>query len=143
MPIEITDMDHGKGVLIRASGFVTDDEYKRSHVEHLSQDVEKLRKYLWSFSDWTEATGTNVTTGTLQSIVRMCLDSQLQDVNPVVAIAGRDDLIYGMGRMFESLAASTSWKVGVFHQRDEAENWIKETVQAIRGFEAKRDSRGQ
>lgn len=136
MPIEIKDMDAGRGVIICGRGFLSDQEYNQALREHLSQPTEKLRGYYWSFSDFTAITGTDAKTETIREVARMCVNAAESNVDPVVAIAGTQDVAFGLSRMFEMLASDAHWQVCVFRARDEAIRWIREIVKERYGFDA-------
>lgn len=136
MPIEINDMDAGHGVIICGWGFLSDEEFKLAHRDHLNQSIEKLQNYYWSFSDFTAMTGSDVKTETIRGVAQMCISAAKSDVSPVVAIAGTKDLTYGLSRMFEALASEAHWQVSVFRTREEAISWIRETVKKRFGFDA-------
>lgn len=136
MPIEIKDMDAGRGVIIRGWGFLTDQEYKQALREHLTQTTEKLQGYYWSLSDFTAMTGTDAKTETIREVAQMCVGAAESNVNPVVAIAGTKDLAFGLSRMFEMLVSESHWQVSVFRTQEEAISWIRKIVKERFDFDA-------
>ena len=48
-----------------------------------------------------------------------------------MAIVARQDLIYGLGRVFEVLAEETGWEIMITRSMDEAGAWIKKRVKWV------------
>jgi hypothetical protein len=48
--------------------------------------------------------------------------------NPIVAMAGEDDLVFGLERMIEVLMHQTGWEIMVFRSKEEAKEWIRKRV---------------
>ena len=128
MPITLRDFDGGHGVFIKGSGVITDAEYGGNMTAHLSDDIEKLRGYAWSLSDYSGATGIEISPATLERVAGLCAAASEQGVNPVVAVVVPSDVAFGLSRMFEALATFTGWRIRTFRSLDDAVQWIRESV---------------
>ena len=128
MPIEIYDLDNGLGVLIKGHGVVTNDEYSNTLKNHLTQDPDKIKKYRYSLSDYTEVTKAEVRTETIKFIANLCISASKVNPNVVLATVSSQDLIFGLSRMWEALSIETSWEIKVFKGKEEAKEWIAERV---------------
>ncbi len=130
MPIEIYDLDNGIGVLIKGHGVVTNDEYSNTLKKHLTQDPDKIKKYRYSLSDYTEVTKAEVRTETIKIIANRCISASKVNPNIVHATVSSQDLIFGLSRMWEALSSETTWEIQVFKGKEEAKEWIEERVKA-------------
>jgi hypothetical protein len=54
--------------------------------------------------------------------------SRLQAVQRVVALQAKDDLPFGIARMWQVYIDQTGWEVEVFRQRKKAVEWLRERV---------------
>ena len=125
MPIEIIDLDEGRGNVIIGSGILTGEEYIDELKGHLAQDEEKLKAYLYSLTDYTAVTKVEEAPA---SVVRLSseLCKRAATINPdvSVAIVADNDLLFGLSRMWEMLMDTTGWETKVFKARETAEIWI-------------------
>ena len=128
MAIEIKDVDGGIGNIIIARGVVTGQEYIETHKRLLSQDKEKLEKYRYCLSDWTEITQMDVPTQDIKKVADLCISASKVNHDAIVAIVAHQDLIYGLARMFAALADETGWEIIVTRSMKKAESWIKKRV---------------
>lgn len=124
MPINIRDVDGGLGVLITATGILTDDEFTKAIRQHLAQDQEKYRRYRFCLADYSGVTEDHVSSHTIRAVASMCKSAA--DVNPkiVVADVAKRNLEYGLSRMWEILCDETAWETRTFRSSGEARKWI-------------------
>lgn len=125
MPIKIRDLDGGLGNLITGSGVVNNDDYLNALREHLLQDKAKFANYRYSLADWTQVTQVSVSNDTIHHIANLCRQAALVNPHPIVAVAAKSDLAYGLSRMAQLLMSETGWEHEVFRSRTDAEAWIK------------------
>lgn len=128
MAIQIRDFDGGFGVFIRGDGVVSDEEYADHMTVHLTEDIERLRGYVWSLSDYSNASSIEITPPTLERVAGMCADAANEGVDAVVAVVVPSDVAYGLSRMFEALATFTGWTIRTFRSLHDAADWIRMTV---------------
>ena len=125
MAMSIRDFDGGFGVFIEGSGVVSDQEYGGWMTAHLTQDADKLCGYAWALSDYSRASGLDVTPATVERVAGLCVDAANSGVNAVVAIVVPSDAAFGLSRMFEALAAYTGWTISTFRSLTDAVAWIR------------------
>ena len=135
MPIEIKDIDGGVGVIITAFGQLTEKEWVDAHVEHLTQDENKFKKYRFSLSDYTAVTKVEVSNSAIYKIAKYGERAAQINPLPVVALAANQNLSYGLARMWEFLVDNTDWETMAFRNRGDAETWLKERVKEKFGIE--------
>lgn len=136
MPIEILDMDDGRGNILIARGVFKSQEYIESLCRHLDQEKEKFKKYTYSITDLTAVTeATEWPTDDVHLSVNMCKKAAQINHTAVVAIVADNDFLFGLSRMWEILMYEAGWETMVFKKRDAAELWIKEKVKVKFGIE--------
>jgi hypothetical protein len=136
MPIEIIDLDEGRGNILIGSGIFTGKEYIDALKRHLEQDKEKFKKYNYSLTDLTAVTQVKeLPTDDVQESAKLCKQAAQINSTAVVAIVADKDRLFGLSRMWEILMDQTDWDIKVFKSRDAAERWIKETVKDKFGIE--------
>jgi hypothetical protein len=135
MPIEIKDSDGGLGNIITSRGILTDKEFADALKQHLTQDKNKFRNYKYSLCDYSAVKKIKVSTQSIQLIADYCKKSSIANSKVVVAIVAKQDVIYGMARMWEILSEATKWETMVSRNREEAEAWIKQRVKQKYGID--------
>jgi len=128
MPIEIKDVDGGRGNVITASGFLRDEEYIETLKRHLSQDKEKFKKYRYSLADYRAVTEVEISTPAIQLVASLCKAAAFVNPDVVVAVVAESDLKFGLSRMWEMLCEGIPWETSVFKSYEDAEKWIAERV---------------
>ena len=128
MPITISEADHGLGSIIQATGILTDDEYIHSINKHLSQQEDILKKHLYSISDYSNVTELNISKEAIQKIAKRCIQYSTINQNIIIVIVAGSDLAYGLARMWGLLTDGSNLKINIVRTRNEAENWIKSTL---------------
>ena len=136
MPIALSEIDDGIGVLFVGKGSVNDQEYIDVYKDHLTQAPEKFKKYKYSFSDFSAVTSIDISTESIEYIVRLCNQAAQINPHPIVALVSGSDLGYGLSRMFEILLHETNWEVMVFRSKIDAIDWVKERVKAKFGIDS-------
>jgi hypothetical protein len=76
---------------------------------------------LWDFS---EATGTTISTEKLKVISQFVTDDPGLNMCYKVALLADKDLAYGMARVYKVISAHTKVKVEVFRDKLKAEEWV-------------------
>jgi hypothetical protein len=135
MPIEIRDLDEGRGNLIIGSGTVTSEEYLTTHKAHLTQAEDKFRKYRYSLCDYTTVTKVEISSKDVQLIAKLSKDAAAVNPDAVVAVVADRDVIYGLSRMWQISSDGTQWEIRVFKSTDDAKKWIVERVKERFGID--------
>lgn len=133
MPFEVRDSDDGVGTIITGSGVVTEIEYVDTLKKHLTQNKANLKRYKYSLADYTAVTDVAVSYDAIKMIADLCIRTSIDNPGVVVAVVSNQALTYGLSRMSQMLMDETGWEHMVFHNREEAESWIKERVREKHG----------
>lgn len=136
MPIEIIDLDEGKGNILIGSGIFTGKEYIDALKIHLEQDGEKFNKYKYSLTDLTAVTELKEwPNSVVDESVYLCKQASQINLDAVIAIVAIEDFPFGLSRMWEILMDETDWEIMVFRNRDEAEDWIEQRAKEKYGID--------
>ena len=129
MPIQIKYLDNGLGVLFMGEGIVTGDDVINSNREIFSSE-DKFKNYKYGFIDYSNITHLNVSNSELGIIVSQ--DKKAFQFLPdgVIAIAAKQDLEFGINRMWEIIVENSGiqWETMVFRDKEKAKIWIKDRV---------------
>lgn len=127
MPVEINYTDDGLGFTLIGEGIVTGQEILDAIAIRFSSE-DKIKKYIYGLADYTGVQEFRVANNEISIIAQK--DIVAARINPdlIFALAAPDDLIFGLGRMFEAFAGGSGWAIEVFRTRDEAVLWIKNSV---------------
>lgn len=125
MPVDLIPLDDGTGVLLTASGVVTDEEYIAAMKEHLSNN-ELLQRLKYSLSDYSPAQKILVSADAIQRVAELCKKTAASHPEVIVAQVGESDLIFGLSRMFQAYIADLPWEIRLFRTRPEAEAWLRQ-----------------
>jgi hypothetical protein len=122
MPVDLTYLDDG-GILIKARGVLLGSEIADSNRE-IYGTPEKVKAIAYQLCDFTDVEMLEFTPDDIRSLAAE--DSRAAEVNPhmLIAIIGSDDLIYGLGRIWEAHVKQPALKTAVFRTAKEAEQWI-------------------
>ncbi len=128
MPILIDDLDNGLGNVITGTGRITGEEYCHVLTQHLAQPVEKIKRYIYSIIDFTEATYVTVTLEDVRSIAEKSLE--IAKINPAVtvAITTNEEISLLLAEMWQLLVDESSWDVNVFTNREDLDRWLSEIL---------------
>ena len=135
MPIEIKDLDGGRGTLIFGKEVLTGEEYLRALEDHLTSDKEKFKKYRYCLSDYTAVTEAEIPSGDIELMAEMCVEAAAVNPDVVVGVITDDDLLYGLSRMWEILIDNTTWETMVFRNRKDAFAWVEKRVKEKHGID--------
>lgn len=128
MPVIITELDDGLGNLIKGEGKVTGEEFFNALSEHASKPEEQLKKYIYSISDYTEITDSDVGIQYLYKAALIMDDVANINGNILIGIAASDPVAYNLAKLYSYVAKLTGWKFGVFRKRDDLDYWLNENL---------------
>ena len=120
---QTTFIESGAGVCFVATGAVTADEIRRAKTALAACD-NGARQIRFAIVDFQEATELTMSIDDLRRLIDV--DMRLAALTPaaVVAIVAPKEHMFGMARMWESLAEATGWKTGVFRSSTDACRWV-------------------
>jgi len=125
VPITITDVDQGRGNLIRGEGQIHGEEYVRVMRQHLTKPASQFKKYRYSLFELTAVSAVDVPAKDVHVVARLCRDAAHVNPDAVVAIVvGENDLAFGLSRMWQLSLGDAAWEVQVFRDTDDALAWI-------------------
>ena len=128
MPVKITELDDGLGNLINGEGHVTGQEFFNALSEHASKPEEQLKKYIYSISDYTEITGSDVALDYLYKSALVMNDFSKINPDILIVIAATDNIAYNLAKLWSFIANTTGWHVSVFKTRRDLNNWLDEKL---------------
>jgi len=127
VPVEVKYLNGGKGVMFIASGFVTGEELITASKEIFSRDIAE-EPYLYGLVDFNDVDGVNVSTAEVRRIADLDLRASKHIPKAVVGIYAKNDLAFGLGRMWEVFIADAGWDTKVFRSRPDAVAWVRQRV---------------
>jgi len=134
MPIDIKDCDGGVGNVIASRDVVTDQELIASLKRHLTQDIEKIRKYKYILIDHSALTRMDITNETVELIAGLFADASRVNPDTIVAVivyvafVADIDLIKRISRIHELFFHRSCWEPMLFRTKPPAVRWVKEKV---------------
>jgi hypothetical protein len=123
MPIKINFIDNGVGIEFISSGIVTGKEIIEANKKVYTR--ENLSKLKYKIVDRTTCSNYSVTTEEIKIIANQ--DNEAAKINPnvLIALISTTPLQYGMSRMWEAYTDDIGFQVGIFIDRDSADNWLR------------------
>jgi hypothetical protein len=137
VPIDVSFINGGEGVVCIARGCLTSRELIDFDLRQLS-DPDTLARRRWTLMDISATSKVDISTTELRELSamhRQMAGIAGQHIVAIVAAAG--SFAFGMGRMWEAFLASeeVEWQTRIFRNREEAEWWLKEEVDAAFGID--------
>jgi hypothetical protein len=127
MPIELQYRDSGSGVVLICTGVVTAADFRRANEEIYSE--ESLDRLQYQLIDFTATEHLEVDLEEIREFATVDMAAAHQGRGLIIAVAGPDDLTFGISRMWQALASDPELRSGVFRSVPDAERWIKESLQ--------------
>ncbi len=127
MPIELQYRDSGSGVVFICTGVVTAVDFSRANEEIYS--AESLDRLQYQLIDFTAAEHLESSLKDTRKNAVADAVAAHQNQGLIIAVAGPDDLTFGISRMWQTFVSDSNLRTGVFRSVPDAERWIKETLQ--------------
>jgi hypothetical protein len=126
MPLSITYNEDG-GIFVRGEGVITGSEIKEIN-NIIYESPEKIEKITYQLGDFTDVTDISVSITEIQELA--IKDQKAFEVNPnmFIALVAKDDLIFGLSRMWEAFSYKPTFETMVFKKMDDAQKWISERL---------------
>lgn len=121
----------GKGVLYSARGVVDGAEMLSGALADARAAAER-GELEYALVDFTLVTELRVTPVDVRRAIEK--DERLARIAPhvILALVAPTDHVFGMARMYQTLAEDTGWTIQVFRRRRDAEDWIADLRTARR-----------
>ena len=128
MPLTLTYLDEGHGVVYTASGRITGAEIIDAQAAVESRD--RAAQTIWySLFDFDDITGLEISTDNLRKVADRSIAAANHGAKGrVVGIYAKNNFAYAISRMWMVYVEQASWETAVFRERSEAVAWIRERV---------------
>jgi hypothetical protein len=129
MPIQIKYSDDGLGAFYIGSGVVTGHDVMAAD-DILYQSEERFTSLRYQLVDLTKVESVDASAIDMEIIIRKGNIAAKANPNIVIAVAGDQDIAFGLSRMWEALAESGggSFRATVVRSIPVAVDWIKEQI---------------
>lgn len=125
MPIEINDLENGKGIEYLASGTLTGREIIEANRQVYRPDI--LEHLDYKVIDRTRCEKYEVTSGEIRSIVEQDVEASARKPGLVILLVSITQVQYGMSRMWQTLTHEANLDVRHFRSRAEADACIAQS----------------
>ena len=128
MPFETNVQSDGSKILTKYFGVLTTTDVENSYIEGFT-DPEKIKKFKFIISDYTEVSETNISDIDIKKLSRICKEASLVNQNISVVAILPTDLLFGLARMWQAYIEMDGipWKHKVVRSREEAESFLIST----------------
>ncbi len=126
MPVELKYFSDGYGIELVGSGVVTGEEIQDCNRVIYSGDMLLRQKYqLINLTDVEELVVSNTD---ITELAHQDIEASKTNPDIIIAVVAKDNLSFGLARMWEAHADKATFKTMVFRERREALAWIKEQM---------------
>jgi len=129
MPVETHYVDMGKGAYKHAYGVLTSTDILVTGLLQ-SQDVENTRQLKYLLYDFTDVTEVRVGHEVVSQLVELNRKTASHSQGTFAAVVAPNPLLFGLARSWQTLVADFGWITQVFHQREEALDWLRKQLSA-------------
>ncbi len=126
MPVEIKYIDDSYGIEMIGTGVVTGEEIYNAAKEFYSGDTPLKLKY--QIANFANADDFDVSSEDIERISGQEIMASETNPNRIIAVVGKQDLIFGLSRMWEGHVFGFGFETMVFRDREEAIIWINEKI---------------
>jgi hypothetical protein len=134
MPVELKYYDNDSGVLFIGKGVITGRELIEATKIHY-YDKERMKLYRYGLCDYINVDGVEVSRQEIETLVQMNVSAADIIRDGVVAIVAKDNLAFGLIRMFQIMMDKLNWELHTSRSRDENILWLTEKVREKFDFE--------
>jgi hypothetical protein len=125
MPLHTCVLADGRGVVQTGEGIVTAEEILADLVA-LRGDSSGQANHEYVLVDFSRVTRIVARASDLERFVHAQQSVAMAAPRVAIAIAASGDVVFGLSRMWEGMAAHLSWEKAVFRTRAEAIAWLRE-----------------
>ena len=129
MPLKCTFIENN-GVLFHGTGLVTGEEMI-NHKNDLYEKSDNDNQIEFQLCDFSNVEKVEITAKEVAILAEQDKQGSLMNPNMLIAVVAGSDLMFGLGRMWQTLVDDSSFKAGVFRSLEEANSWIKQNVNKI------------
>jgi len=81
-------------------------------------------KQKYQILDFSQCTDFELSSNDIDSLSRLAINASKINPNIIMAIIAPSDLVFGMSRVYEVYAEESGFKIKVFREKLQAENWV-------------------
>ena len=126
MPAEIVYLEDGYGIELIGKGIVTGEEILNCNRIIYSGDI--LRRQRYQLVDFAEVEELVVSNADIAELAHQDIEASKTNPDIIIAVVARQNLAFGLARMWEAHAEKATFQTMVFRERREALAWIKEKM---------------
>ena len=127
MPLSITYIEGG-GIMVIGEGVVIGSEIKEIN-DIIYESPEKIEKISYQLRDFTDVSDISISSAEIEGLAIQDKEAFEVNQNMLIALVAKEDLIFGLARMWEAYAYKPSFETMVFKKIDDAKHWIREKLQ--------------
>ena len=137
MSYELFFIDDEFGTVTEYHGVLTDELLIKCTKERYSS-VGRIKRLQYILNDYSKCSKIDINSDTVKYVATLAIDVSKLNKNIVIAGVMPTDLEFGLGRMWQAYADETEWVSKTIRTRDEAENWIQQTLKQKLHFNHKK-----
>ena len=126
MPITLTPLSDGKGIIVKGHGHVSDEEYREFISDKLLKLPENYAGGTFCFHDYSEVESVDVEAKTISETGLKAAELFEKHPDIQMAVAAPTDLIFGLARMWTAWLGTESANARLFRDSDTARQWLRE-----------------
>lgn len=134
MPIVIRQADGGLGVIVTASGAVSEREYLDFYEAQLTAPAAAVLAHRYCLTDYTAVESVDISAGAIAHVAALTRKAARTALPTVTAIVASQDLIYGLTRMWQIQTSDEVPTASVFRDLAEAKAWIRHQLEVNHGI---------
>ena len=126
MPVTIHDVCSGRGALMLCTGKVLGSEVFNAKLP-LEKQTERVSQWRFAVLDHSEATSVDYSSSDIQHLLKQdkgFFAGMLAD-GFLIAIVSPQDHVFGISRMWQTMADQLHYEVLVARSREQADTWIR------------------
>lgn len=126
MPIKLSFIENN-GILLKGSGVLTSNDISTVN-KVIYESADKIRKIAYQLCDYTEIDQIDISSDEIRMLASQ--DENAAKINPkmIIAVVGKEDIVFGLSRMWQAYTDETSFETNVFRNIEDARKWISEKI---------------
>lgn len=127
MPIEYSYIENN-GILLKGTGIITAADVSMVN-KFIYETPQKIKKITYQLCDYTEIEGVNMSSNEVRMLSKEDATAAKINSKMIIAVVGKEDLIFGLLRMWQAYANETPFETSVFRNVEDAKYWIAEKLE--------------
>ena len=126
MPMEVQYLTDG-GIFLKGTGIVTGSDIMNINYE-LYATEDKIVNISYQLCDLTNIEDYSITTEEIKTIAKQDIKASALNQKMIIAVVGKQDVIYGLLRMWQTFSSNASIRSKVFRSVEDAKKWIEDQL---------------